>query len=364
MKNNRKKIILTGGGTGGSVSPLLAIYETVINTSRKNEFDFLWVGGLSGPEKEMVNFLNIPYRPIPSGKFRRYFSWKNFVDIFGIFFGFLRSLFIIMFERPDLIIAAGSFISVPFVWAGWIYRVPIIIHQQDVKTGLANKLMAPFASVITKSLDVPFEKYERKTRLIGTPLREEVLNNVFDVQKFKEIFGLEGSKPVLLVIGGGTGALALNKLIEDNLDNLIEKFQLIHVVGKHKSNENILPRRGYYKYEFLDVKQLSAFYRIADIVITRCGMGVLSEISYMGKSAILVPLPDSHQEDNAKYFFDRKAAIVLDQSEINSGILNKTLENLIADEDKKNELVSNIKTIMPDDANGKMLEIIISMLKK
>lgn len=364
MKKRKKLIILSGGGTGGSVSPLLGIYETLVQTQYRNEFEFLWIGGASGPEKEMVLALNIPYKAIMNGKLRRYFSCKNFSDIARIAAGFFQSLSMISFNRPDLIIVAGSFISAPLVWAGWVCRVPIIVHQQDVRPGLANLLMAPFARVITKALDVPFASFDDKAVQTGNPLRAEMLNDVFDQQKFKHIFGLNNDRPTLLFIGGGTGALVLNQLVESNIDKLLEKYQVIHVAGKNKSNAGILPRQGYYKYEFLDAKQLSAFYRIADVVITRCGLGALSEVAYLGKPAILVPLPDSHQEDNAEFFYRQKAAIVLDQKEISGEALLKAIETIIGNELKRDELSANIKKIMPANANGRFVEIIISLIGK
>ncbi len=364
MKKRKKLIILSGGGTGGSVSPLLGLYETLVKTQYRDEFEFLWLGGTSGPEKEMVLALNIPYKVIMNGKLRRYFSWKNFSDIARIAAGFFQSLDIIFFNRPDLIIAAGSFISVPLAWAGWVCRVPIIVHQQDVRPGLANLLMAPFARVVTKALDVQFANFDAKAVQTGNPLRAEILNSVFDQQKFKHIFGLKSNRPVLLFIGGGTGALVLNQLVENNIDKLLEKYQVIHIAGKNKSSVGILPRQGYYKYEFLDAKQLSAFYRIADVIITRCGLGTLSEIAYLGKPAILVPLPDSHQEDNAEFFYRQKAAIVLDQKDISSEGLFKALEIIIGNELKRNELSANIKKIMPANANGRFVEIMISLIRK
>ncbi len=151
--NKSKKILLTGGGTGGSVVPLLAIVDEMKKQSDK-EYNFLWLGSKKGPEKEMVEAENIRFRIILSGKWRRYFSIKDFTDLFKIKLAFWQSILIIIKEKPSLVISAGSFISVPVVWAAWLWRVPALVHQQDVRPGLANRLMAPFATVIT----VAFEK--------------------------------------------------------------------------------------------------------------------------------------------------------------------------------------------------------------
>ncbi|MCU0679037.1 MAG: tryptophan synthase subunit alpha, partial [Planctomycetes bacterium] len=151
MSDNIFKICLTGGGTGGSVSPLLAIVDDLRARKQPDiKYDFYWLGTNSGPEKEMVAKEKIPFKAIAGGKLRRYFSWQNFLDPLKIIFGFGQSLLFLANWRPHLVISAGSYISVPVVWAGWILRIPVLIHQQDYEPGLANKLMAPFAKKITR----------------------------------------------------------------------------------------------------------------------------------------------------------------------------------------------------------------------
>ena len=162
------KILLTGGGTGGSVAPLLAIAESLTMQ------DFLWLGTKSGPERKMVEEAGIKFKAISGGKLRRYFSFKNLGDIFKIKLGFFQSLFIMLKWRPNLVMSAGSFISVPVVYAAWLLRVPALIHQQDVKAGLANKLMAPFSKVITVAFEKSLADYGKKAIWIGNPVRQSL----------------------------------------------------------------------------------------------------------------------------------------------------------------------------------------------
>ncbi|MBU4014724.1 glycosyltransferase, partial [Patescibacteria group bacterium] len=169
MQKNIKKILLTGGGTGGSVAPLLAISDVGCRMSDVGKFKFTWIGTRNGVEKQMVQKENIKFISIASGKFRRYFSIKNFIDLFKIIFAFFQSLAILIKEKPALVMSAGSFVSVPVVWAAWLLRVPVLIHQQDVRHGLANKLMAPFANVITVTFEKSLADYGKKAVWTGNP---------------------------------------------------------------------------------------------------------------------------------------------------------------------------------------------------
>src|SRR6056297_179313 len=214
-KNKKKTIFLTGGGTGGSVSPLLAVAEEFF--SREKEVDFIWIGSEKGVERDMVEYKDfkgrkIDYKIICAGKWRRYFSLKNFFDLFKLGFGFFQSLFLVLKYRPDLVMSAGSFVSVPAVWAAGFLRRPILIHQQDVRPGLANKLMAPFARVITTVFQESRKAYGAKARVVGNIIRKNL-----DMEAKDNYFKVREDTPILLVVGGGTGAKFINDLVEKNL---------------------------------------------------------------------------------------------------------------------------------------------------
>ncbi len=383
-KNNVKRILLTGGGTGGSVSPLLAIAEELKNTpivkGGEGGYKFLWLGTKNGPEKEMVESQEITFKAVSSGKLRRYFSSKNFTDLFLIIIGFVQSFFIILKWKPDLVISAGSFVSVPVVWAAWILRIPILVHQQDARPGLANKLMAPFAKVITAAFEKSLSDYGKKAALTGNPARHslEIKNQK---SKIKNIFNFNEELPTVLVIGGGTGAMAINELVWKSIDELTKLCQIIHITGKGK-NPPYPPYQGgvvgktplikgdrgiiknkYQSFEFFNAEQMAEAYNAADIVVSRAGMGVLTELSYLGKPAILIPIPNSHQEENAEIFKQAQAAIAFEQKNLTPEILVDNIKKLLNDEILRNKLSDNIKNVIKRGASEKIAGIIKNLLK-
>ncbi len=355
----KMKVILTGGGTGGSVTPLIAVAQN-LESRYQNEIEFLWLGTNNGPEKKLVSRYNTKFIAIPAGKWRRYFSWRNCLDIFKIIAGFICSFFIIIFYQPKVIASAGSFVSAPVVWAAWLLRRPSLIHQQDVAPGLANKLMAPFAGIITVALDKSLNDFPpQKVKYVGNPYRQEILNG--SKERAFQFFGLEKDWPVILVIGGGTGSEFMNHLIVEALPELTTFVQVIHLSGENKSLGAKSDR--YQQYSFLQ-EELKDAYATADLVITRAGMGVLTELSILGKPSIIIPIPDSHQEVNADYFAKRGAAIVLPQNNLTPRILAEKIKDLIAHKDKLSLYQEKIKTIMPIDATQRLADIIYSYCKK
>jgi len=359
------KILLSGGGTGGSVAPLLAVAEelkipqTPFDKGGKNAFEFFWLGTKFGPEREMVEQAGIKFKEISGGKWRRYFSLKNFVDIFKIKLGFFQAFFIMLKWRPDLVMSAGSFISVPIVWAAWILRVPALIHQQDIHPGLANKLMAPLARTVTVTFEKSLIDYGKKAIWIGNPTRRslEIPNPKFQFPN------INNSLPVVLILGGGTGAAAINKLVEDGLSELTKFCQIIHVTGKDKPITNCqLSITNYAQCEFLEADKMAAAMKSADAVVTRAGLSFLSELSYLGKPTIIIPMPDSHQEANAAFFKANKAAVVVEQKYLTPKNFCEMIKALLEDEARRKQLAINIKQIMKPEASEAMVKIINDIL--
>ncbi|MBU1778585.1 MAG: UDP-N-acetylglucosamine--N-acetylmuramyl-(pentapeptide) pyrophosphoryl-undecaprenol N-acetylglucosamine transferase [Patescibacteria group bacterium] len=382
------KILLTGGGTGGSVSPLLAVASQLrirnkeLGIMKKNkkfstsssstnnslcvmryalcDYDFLWLGTRNGPERQMVEMEDIKFKAIFSGKLRRYFSLKNITDLFNIIIGFFQAFFIIIKYKPNLAISAGSFVSVPIIWASYILRIPVLIHQQDVMPGLANKLMAPFAKVITVTFKKSLDDYGKKAVWTGNPIRKQfsIFNFQFSIQNIKNKFNLSQNLPIVLIMGGGTGAMAINKLVWKNLDELTKFCQIIHITGQDKNKRYALCVMRYACYKFLNSNEMAEAYAAANIVVSRCGMSVLTELAHLKKPAILIPMPKTHQEENAKIFKEKDAAIVMDQNKITSKNFVENIKNLLNNQELQSKLCSNISKVMKSGANENVAKII------
>jgi len=360
MNKQQYKILLTGGGTGGSVTPLLAIAEALRARSEAGEYNFLWIGTREGIEKGMVEKEGIIFRAISAGKLRRYFSWQNFIDSFFVIAGFFQSFAIILKWKPNLILSAGSFVATPVIFAGWFCRVPIIIHQLDVRPGLSNKLATPFAKVVTVTFEKSLAAYGKKAALTGNPIRPRLLG-LYNEHRAK-IKSDDESLPVVLVLGGGTGAQFINELVAKSLNQLTGFCELIHLTGKNKSIGQTASA-NYQSYEFLNLEELAWAYAAADIVISRAGIGTLTELACLGKPTIIVPIPESHQEENAQIFHEARAAIVLKQNELTQELFVKFIGKILSDQPLIQELSENIGQLINKEANKQICEIVDKLLK-
>jgi len=354
-----KRIILSGGGTGGSVSPLLAVAEEIKKKNPKTQF--LFIGTKKGvPEKELAQMRHFPYQGIFSGKLRRYFSFKNIIDPFFIFLGFIQSFFILLKFKPKAIFSAGSFVAVPLSLAARILRIPVYIHQQDIVPGLANKIITPLAEKITISFKKSLNDFPKdKTIFTGNPVRSSIL--LGDKKRAIKRFNLKQKLSTLLIMGGGTGAKKINELIFKIIPELAEFCQIIHITGKNKQKElkqeNLILNR-YHQIDFL-TRELPDVYQIADLVVSRAGLGSLTELSALGKPSIIIPIPNSHQEINASYFKEQESIVVLEQKEITSELLLKTIKELIENQKELKRLEKNILKMSNKKASEKIAEIIL-----
>ncbi|MFH1188202.1 MAG: undecaprenyldiphospho-muramoylpentapeptide beta-N-acetylglucosaminyltransferase [bacterium] len=408
IKYKPMKILFTGGGTGGSVTPLIAIYQELDSDERQRQFEFFWIGGKEGIEKEIVEKYNIKYYPIASGKLRRYFSFQNFIDPFRIIKGFFQSIKILRKTRPEIIVAAGSYISVPVVWAGNFLKIPVLVHQQDIQVGLANKLMSKRAKKITVSLEESLKNFpKQKTVFTGNPVRKEALEfystagvsqertparlrQVMEDISFPHRSPLQGDSdgaleetleqqdksyiknkyklddlPVVLFIGGGTGAEQINKAVIKHLEKILQIANVFHIAGKSKKIDianNIKNIHRYYQFDFMG-KDIFAIMNFADLVISRAGMSTLSELSVLGKPVIIIPIPNSHQEKNANIFYKNNAAIVYEQKYLEDDSFPELISELLTNRSKLNNLSLNIRKMMPNDAAKRVSEIVMDIIK-
>ncbi|MDP3244541.1 MAG: UDP-N-acetylglucosamine--N-acetylmuramyl-(pentapeptide) pyrophosphoryl-undecaprenol N-acetylglucosamine transferase [bacterium] len=357
------RILLSGGGTWGSVTALLALVDELRQANGNEEF--LWVGTKGGSERLLVENWQVPFRSIFSGKLRRYFSWWNFIDPLFILIGFFQSIFILKKFKPDRVLTAGSFVAVPVVLASRLLKIPVLVHQQDLSWGLANRIMRPFAAWLTVNLEPSFKNLSRclrkKAHLTGNPTRQQIkalLDNSKDRELILKKFSLESGVPVVLVLGGGTGAMRLNEIVAEAMPRLYAFCQVLHLTGKEKK---INPPVGEWnsRYHWQEsVFDMSDAYNVADLVISRAGLGTLTELAVLGKVSLIVPIPGTHQEENAKYFVDRKAVIVLNQNELTTDLLSQTVKNALFNQEDREVLAANIGKIANLEAGKEIVDLI------
>ncbi len=360
------KILLVGGGSAGPVAPMLAVAQYIQKDYPKARF--LLVGTKYGPEGQMAKALKIDFIFITAGKLRRYFSIKNLISPVQVAIGFFQSLKILKKFKPDCISGTGSFVQVPLVWAAWVMGIPVVLHQQDVAPSLANKLCQLAASKITVSFEIHLKNFAsslgifykssaNKVELTGNPVREDLVEG--NKEQAIQTFNLNKDFPTLLVLGGGTGAQFINNLIVNSLPQLTKVVQVIHSTGRGKFN--LQAAENYHAYEFIN--NMAEAYAAADIVLARAGMSTITELSYLKKVAIIIPMPNTHQEYNAELLRLLGAAFRIKQSGINSEGLVYLIRQILFDLKLQQDLAKNIRSIMPHNAAEKISKIILNFSK-
>ena len=284
-----KKIILTGGGTAGHVTPNIALLPAL----KEAGYEVEYIGSYNGMEKELIEKEGIPYHGISSGKLRRYFDWKNFSDPFRVIHGYGQARSLIKKIKPAIIFSKGGFVSVPVVLAAKSLHVPAIIHESDMTPGLANRIAMRGAVKICCNFPETL-KYlpEGKGVLTGSPIRQQLLHG--DRQKALEFTGLPGEKPILLIIGGSLGSVFINNAVRGALDELLERFEIIHLCGKGNLDHSLDGKKGYVQYEYIS-KELPDLFAAADLVISRAGANAICELLALHKPNILIPLSIGRQ---------------------------------------------------------------------
>lgn len=280
-----KRIVLTGGGTAGHVTPNLALIPEL----EKEGYDIHYIGSFDGIEKKLIEDYKIPYYGVSTGKLRRYLDPKNFSDPFRIIKGFAEARKILKELDPDIVFSKGGFVSVPVVRAAHSLKIPCIIHESDITPGLANKLCIPCASKVCCNFPETLEYLPAdKCVLTGSPIRSELAEG--DRKKGMDFCGFFENKPVLLVIGGSQGAGSINKAVRDTLNKLLEDFQIVHICGKDKVDNLLLNVPGYKQFEYIK-GELKDVFALADIVVSRAGANSICELLALRKPNLLIPLP-------------------------------------------------------------------------
>ncbi|WP_167957657.1 undecaprenyldiphospho-muramoylpentapeptide beta-N-acetylglucosaminyltransferase [Anaerosporobacter faecicola] len=279
-----KRIILTGGGTAGHVTPNIALIPAL----KAAGYDIQYIGSYDGMERKLIEDLHIPYHGISSGKLRRYFDIKNFSDPFKVLKGYREAKKLMKELKPDVIFSKGGFVTVPVVLAAKKRKVPTIIHESDMTPGLANRICIPSATKVCANFPETLHNLpEGKAVLTGSPIRKEL----FSGNKLKglDFCGFTQNKPVVLIVGGSLGSAVVNEAVRNILDTLLEQFQVIHLCGKGKVEQSLVGKQGYVQYEYIK-EELSDLLACADLVISRAGANAICELLALKKPNILVPL--------------------------------------------------------------------------
>lgn len=340
------RILLAGGGSGGSATPVLAVAQAL--RRRHADCDFLYVGTREGPERALAEAQNLPFADVSSGKLRRYWDARNLTDPARVLRGLAESYALVRQFRPTAAFAAGGFAAVPPVIAARIFGARTLIHQQDVEPGLANRCLVPFASRITVSLETSLAHFPRaRTTVTGNPVRQEVLDA--RPRQALQALGLDADVPLVVITGGGTGALGLNRIAAAAAPSLVERAQVIHLTGRGRGVPSLTSSSRYRQIEFL-VSEMPHLLAASTVVVSRAGLGTLTELAALGKPSIVVPMPGSHQWANAHAFSRLGAIEVVDQLGLTPETLSAHITELLGDELRRARLGAALAASMPRDA--------------
>lgn len=345
------KLMMTGGGTLGPVTPLLAVVEAY--RLMDPAIEVVWVGTKHGPEREVVEKNAIPFFGLTAPKLDRHAPLRWVFIPFKLAWSLKRSFDLVRQLHPDVVVTAGGYVSLPLVWIAWFLGIPVWVHQQDVRVGLANLLMASSATRISCAWLSTLKKFPaNKTIHLGNPVRESVLHGVKN--------GI--SRPTLLVLGGGTGATWINQTIFSLVSELVCFCDVVHLTGKGKQVRGEQPE-GYRQMELV-TEGMAELFAEADVVVCRAGMGTISELSALRKAAIIIPIPHSHQEENTRVLAELDAAVIVDQSSTTPQVFLELVRHLLADQEERQKLGARLHTALPTDGVAMKLAQAIKTIAK
>ncbi len=367
------RIVLTGGGTGGHLFPLVQVAKEIRIQNKKTKFLFLGPNGRM--EKEIMSQAGIQCKRVTSGKLYRYFTWRYFSVLFKLFWGIIQSLYYLLWYMPDVVFSKGGYASVPVVVVARIYRIPVLLHDSDAKAGLANRFLGSIVSKIA----ITFERAKihfpvNKTIVTGNPINPDAIGG--DKEIGRKILGMTKEvKPVVLILGGSQGAQIINQRIMSILKELVKRYQVIHQTGVNnfKRIKQEGERQGYkfghsdyYPLPFIG-EELKHFFALADVVISRSGSSAIAEIAANRKPSILIPLATSannHQQINAFEVARVNGAIVLEEGNLRKTLLLKSIKKIIENNEFREKLVKNIANFYQPDAAQRIAQEILVLAVK
>lgn len=354
-----KKIVLTGGGTAGHVTPNIALLPKL----KEAGYEIYYIGSYEGIERKLIESYEIPYYGISSGKLRRYFDWKNFSDPFKVLKGYGQAISILKKLKPDVVFSKGGFVSVPVVMAAKHCKIPAIIHESDMTPGLANKLAIPSATKVCCNFPETLQYLpEGKAVLTGSPIRSELLKGD-KVHALNFIGNFTAKKPTLMVIGGSIGSVVINDTVRKALPELLKEYQVVHLCGKGNLAPELDGTQGYVQYEYIK-EELNDLFALADIVISRAGANAICELLALHKPNILIPLSAATSRGdqilNARSFEKQGFSYVLEEEKLTEETLLGAIRQV---EEKKNSYRKAMEASSRIDSVTKVFELIEEVAK-
>lgn len=349
-----KKIVMTGGGTAGHVTPNIALIPAL----RNEGFEISYIGSYDGIEKRLIEEKGIPYYGISSGKLRRYFDPKNFSDPFKVLKGYVQSVQLLKKLKPDIVFSKGGFVSVPVILAAKHCKIPSIIHESDISVGLANRIAIPNATKVCCNFPETLTSLPKeKAVLTGSPIRRELLKG--DATRAAALCRFpDCTKPVILVIGGSSGSRAMNTSIRDLLPELLKNYRIVHLCGKGNFEDTLAKTPGYVQFEYAN-DELADLFALADLVISRAGANAICELLALRKPNILIPLSASASRGdqllNANSFRTQGFSYVLEEHELTNTTLLQAIREVFQ---KKNDYIHAMK----HNKSGNAIDTIVKLI--
>jgi len=353
-----KKIVFTGGGSAGHVTVNMAL----IPAFQDKQWETVYIGSRSGIEAELIRKLDrVPYHGISTGKLRRYMNLENFKDPFRVLKGVIEAYRLIRKERPDVVFSKGGFVSVPVVFAAWLNRVPVVIHESDISPGLANKLALPFAKRVCLTFpETKSHLHGDKAELVGPVVRPELMRG--DASKGYALCNFTKHKPVLLIMGGSLGSQKINEAVRRNLDALLNTYQIVHICGKGQLDPQFT-QTGYRQVEYLQ-DELADVLAMTDLVVSRAGSNSIFEFLALRKPMLLIPLSAKQSRGdqllNAESFRQSGYGIVLQEEGLNDESLLEAVNELAV---RKQAIVETMARSGDEKAMHSLVRIIAEASK-
>ncbi|MCL5006709.1 MAG: undecaprenyldiphospho-muramoylpentapeptide beta-N-acetylglucosaminyltransferase [Patescibacteria group bacterium] len=373
-------VLLTGGGTGGHIYPLVAVAGRLkeIAEAEGGDWRFVYLGSF-GNYREALQESGLEVRGLADSKLRRYFSPANFIEAPKLFLGFVQALWQVRRLRPDVLFSKGGPGALPVVLAAKICGVPIVIHESDAVPGVTSLLTSKMAVKVLVSFPSSSGFFRRPVVVTGNPVREKVLTAAGipgAAGAVKKRLDLKTSKPVLLFMGGSQGSVRINNFILNNLPKLADRYQILHQTGR-LNYKNVSSAAEEIRRKGADLKNyhtapyfgddVGAVLSVADLVISRAGAGGIFELAALGKPAILIPLPESaqnHQLANAREYAAAGAAEVMEEKNLTLGLFLQTAEGILSDRQKKDLMAKAARNFAKPDADLLIAREIAELVRK